>query len=848
MNESSPSERRTDNLDPVPPSSADLSPEEFRQVLDRVVSLYLRPTSVGVAILFLLLAGLHFYFLHGSMRAIMTAVACTSALLLLFLSLFLGEKRIPLDYGNAIISGIALLALFNATLHLILSRDPAQATNLVLIIILSGFFILSAAWYALILVVAWLGWGIALGMWLTVENHHFTIMMLQGTLLSIVSHGVLLRNHRENALNVKKLADATHYLHVRSMQLEKTALELQSQIIERIHANELLRQFVKNAPAPIAMVDRNMNYLLYSKRWLKDFHLGDRNLVGLNHYDVFPHIPAHWKESHNRCLAGAIEQCDEEAFLREDGMEEWIRWENQPWYEHGGNIGGIILFVEVITARKYAEEELRRSEERFRHYFNLSLIGNGIATVEGRFIAVNDYFCNILGYTHEELLHKTVFDLTHPDDLELSRERFREMVSGKVDGYSLVKRYIKKDGGIVHISGSIRCARGANGAPEYLVGNLIDITDRVLADQALRDSEERLLDFLNNANDLIQIVSPQGRFIFVNRVWKETLGYDDEEISRLTLWDTVLPERHSDCSIEFANVLQGNLLRNYETIFVAKDRRTIAVQGNINCRFEQGRPVAVRAIFRDVTDYNRAVNELHLAKEKAEEANRAKSQFLANMSHELRTPLNSVIGFANILSKNKFGNLTERELNFLDKIQSNGTHLLRLINDILDLAKVEAGRQEIHLTSVDLDPLIRETLSQLEVQLRGKSVNLEAQIPARLSRIDTDEGKLRQILINLIGNAIKFTDEGFVRVIVQTESATGIPIAIEVVDTGIGICLDRQGTIFEAFHQADSGTNRKYEGTGLGLAICRSFCQLLGYRLSLQSVEGQGSTFRIALK
>jgi signal transduction histidine kinase/CheY-like chemotaxis protein len=231
----------------------------------------------------------------------------------------------------------------------------------------------------------------------------------------------------------------------------------------------------------------------------------------------------------------------------------------------------------------------------------------------------------------------------------------------------------------------------------------------------------------------------------------------------------------------------------------------------------------------------------------AESANRAKSQFLANMSHELRTPLNSVIGFANILLKNKAGNLRPEDLTFLDRILANGKHLLGLINQILDLAKVEARKVEVVKTSVALDRLVPDLLGQFESQVRGKPLKLQADLPRPMARLETDEGKLRQVLINLVGNAIKFTDRGSVTVRVAVDEATRQPVRIEVADTGIGIPPDRQAAVFEAFQQADASTTRRYGGTGLGLTICKALCELLGYRLELRSGVGQGSTFSLFL-
>jgi len=246
-------------------------------------------------------------------------------------------------------------------------------------------------------------------------------------------------------------------------------------------------------------------------------------------------------------------------------------------------------------------------------------------------------------------------------------------------------------------------------------------------------------------------------------------------------------------------------------------------------------------------DLKRSRAALLIAKEAAEQANKAKSEFLANMSHELRTPLNSVIGFANVLLKNKAGNLRADDVNFLERIQVNGKHLLGLINQILDLSKVEAGRAELELSRVSLGVLVHETVAQLEGQYRDKEVRLLTDLPDALAEIQTDQSKLKQIIINLVGNAFKFTHKGTVTVRVAAESQSRRPVRIDVVDTGIGIPTDRLDAIFEAFQQADASTTRTYGGTGLGLTISRALCQLMDYRLVVTSEVGKGTTFSILL-
>ncbi len=235
---------------------------------------------------------------------------------------------------------------------------------------------------------------------------------------------------------------------------------------------------------------------------------------------------------------------------------------------------------------------------------------------------------------------------------------------------------------------------------------------------------------------------------------------------------------------------------------------------------------------------------LEQANQELLEADRLRSEFVANMSHELRTPLNSIIGFSSILMKNRNKTLAEKDLDYAEKINRNGRHLLSLINDILDLSKIEAGRMEVEMRPTKVDLVARETVELLHTQAEARRLALELVVEEEIPEIRTDGDKLRQAIINLVGNAIKFTHQGGVTIRVYLkENAVGM----DIIDTGIGIPEDKVKVIFEPFRQVDSSTTRQYGGTGLGLSITRSLVELLGGRISLQSEINKGSTFTILL-
>src|ERR1700757_5064787 len=540
---------------------------------------------------------------------------------------------------------------------------------------------------------------------------------------------------------------------------------------------------------------------------------------------------------------------DEHRIRHKDGSVRWIWARGHGVFAPDGSLRFIEGWNLDITSKKQAEERLRASEERFRGTFENAAVGIAHRDAAGRFLRVNEKFCAIVGYSREELLRKNIRDITYPDDLAATSDAFAALWQGESPTLGLEKRYVRKDGSLVWIDLFASLQRDAAGKPTYDISIVNDISERKQLAEELRASEERWRLILDNAHDAFIAMSADGLIAEWNRQAEITFGWPRAEAIGRVLSETIIPpqlrEAHQRGLARFLATGEGPLLnRVIEVQALRRDGREFPAEISI-APVRLGEQYLFAAFIRDVTERKRGEVELRRAKEAAEAANRAKDEFLANVSHEIRTPMNAILGMTELALDTP---LTEDQRQCLQTVKSAADNLLGMINDLLDFAKIEAGKLELAPADFSLSSVLGSTLRTLSVRAHKKGLELVSQQrPRGADALIGDAGRLRQVLLNLVGNAIKFTERGEIVVLVETAGEPApegdVRLRFAVTDTGIGIPPERQAKIFQAFEQADTSTTRKYEGTGLGLTIAARLVALMGGTITVDSVPGQGSTF-----
>ena len=460
-----------------------------------------------------------------------------------------------------------------------------------------------------------------------------------------------------------------------------------------------------------------------------------------------------------------------------------------------------------------------------------------------------------LGYEPQEYLEHPNFwwNRVHPDDLAAVQAETGHLF--QKGSHTIEYRFLKKDGTYCWVNDAQQLIQDEKGQVVEVVGSWSDITERKRAEEAalkeIREARTRLTDAIETISEGFSLYDAEDKLVICNSRYRELFASHADVLVPGTSFETILRTATERGLIKDAEGRRDAWIK--ERIARHHAASETHVQHRSDGRWIQvsERKTAnggVVAIYADITELKQHEAELAAARDAADEANRTKSGFLANMSHELRTPLNAIIGVTEMLQEDARDLKRDDQIEPLDRVMRAARHLLALINDILDLSKIEAGRMELHVESFSVTQTIDDVVKTVET-LAAKNANrvVTDRSPA-LEPMQADQMRVRQALLNLLSNANKFTERGTITINARQQDEDGQSwITIAVTDSGIGMTAEQMGKLFQEFSQADSSTTRKYGGTGLGLAISRRFCQMMGGDISVESELGRGSTFTIRL-
>lgn len=622
-----------------------------------------------------------------------------------------------------------------------------------------------------------------------------------------------------------------------------------------------LKETLRYSSQATAVFDENMRYISASDRFMTDYNITNQSIIGRSHYEVFPEIPPRWKAIHERVLKGNVEKNTSDHFERKDGSQTHNSWECRPWHTGTGKIGGLIMYTDVVTDEAFKEQATL--QQMLQLVLDASPVrvfwkDQNSVMMGGNKLLLQDWGLSSI----EELVGKRDEDF-FPDTAEHYRSDDQWVMT---TGEPLLNReepLVTKDGQQLWIHTNKVPLRDMDGKIIGILGAYADITHRKLAEA----ERERLLKERTRLNkELEKRVTERTRDLElamdISRQMSTVLDLEQllQQIVQMTLTNfglgsaaIFLYDSNGNISKTIAATSSQNMTRDFSEISVPIKWNTEQI-GVLHIQRQTDQPFSESEIriFQLLADQivvavrnAHSFAEAQAARRRAEQSDKIKSSFLATMSHELRTPLNTIINFSKFVHRGVMGTVTDRQREALDKVIKSSQHLLSLINDVLDISKIEAGSLVLFIEeNLNLQQIVQTAVETAAPLLQNKPVEIQTHFPDDLPLIAGDRKRIVQIVLNLISNACKFTMNGFVRVNLQYEDDS---ILIAVQDTGPGIASNDQATIFDAFKQSETGLRTTSEGTGLGLAITRSLVNAHNGQLWLESEVGKGSTFYIRL-
>ncbi len=563
-------------------------------------------------------------------------------------------------------------------------------------------------------------------------------------------------------------------------------------------------------------------------------------------------------------LTGEADLYDEEMrMVAANGTWRWIRSVGQVVERdekgHAIRVAGVHM---DIHQRRMAEESLARREADYASL--LSNLDGAVyrcrADEAGTMLFVSDRIEQLTGFSprhftddldegYGRCTHRSII---HPDDLPIV-ERALAKACETAGNWSLEYRIVHRDGRLTWVYDRGTAFRNDQGQVTHLEGFLVNVTDKKVAQEELLRTQRRLRALIEGTDVVVWEFDPiAGQFTYVSPQIQR-FGFGAEKWLELGFWDTRIhaEDQALVSSMRMSQATRGGSHR-MQYRMIAADERVVWVEDVVCVEHDlSGHPI-LRGVLIDITAQRKVIDELRDARRLAESASQAKSDFLANMSHEIRTPMTAILGFADLLLEDDPAHDSpERRAEVVRTIKGNGEHLLAIINDILDLSKIEAGKMTVESIETDAVLLTHEALQLMKGRASGKNlymrVDCQDGVPAL---IQSDPIRLRQILVNLIGNAIKFTEAGgvTVRLSVDEKHAGASQLRIAVCDTGIGMTAEQMGFLFQAFRQGDTSTTRRFGGTGLGLLISKRLAEMLGGDIRVTSEVGVGSCFEVTVR